>query len=84
MIFTIGCFCSVSKSGQTWQFPVSAKLTSESGKMWYTKVVEDFLSFSKMKGSSPDELCSSRYNFWKLLHLYCDIVRMGIMFGYFT
>jgi len=69
MTFTLGCFCSVSKSGQIWYFLFSAKLKTESGRMWYTKVVEDFLSFSKMYGSSPDELSSLRYNFGKLLHL---------------
>jgi hypothetical protein len=49
MTFTLGCFCSVSKSGQSWYFLFSAKLNSESGKMLYTKVVEDFISFQQYK-----------------------------------
>ena len=49
MTFILGCFSSVSKSGQVWCFPFSANLTSESGKQLYTKVLEDYLSFSKYK-----------------------------------
>jgi len=48
MIFKLGCFCSVSKSGQIWYFLFSDNLTAEPGKKLYTKVVEDLLSFSKM------------------------------------
>jgi len=46
MIFTLGCFCSVSKSGHFLYFLFSKNLTSESGKELYTKVVEDFIRFS--------------------------------------
>jgi len=46
MIFTIGCLCSVSKSGQFGYSLFSAKLNLESGKKLYTKVLEDFISFS--------------------------------------
>ena len=49
MTFTLGCFCSVSKSGLSWYFLFAAILNSESEKTLYTKVVEDFISFQQYK-----------------------------------
>jgi len=70
------------KSGQSWYFLFSAKLNSESGKMLYTKVVNDFISFQQYKDGHhmiqvAQDMPSASYC------IYAERL-MDIMFGCFT